>query len=169
NNQDFEKSLLTIAGVAIALLCLLLIFLELKPRYGPDVRGTDLEDGNAVLSSASVAQRVEEAVREVEHVSDAKAIVRARRKGVEVFLDLHVDPDANLAEVTNAACAAAQEMLTERVHVALTRPPRARLHYTELRLAPARPAAEPATDGSPAAEPAPVAPDDGQAATASVG
>jgi hypothetical protein len=47
---------------------------------------------------------------------------------------LHVDPDANLAAVTDAACEAARDVLIEKVHVELMAPPRARLHYRELRL-----------------------------------
>ncbi len=134
NNKDFEKSLLTIGCIVVVLVCLILIGLELVPGYGPDVKVTDLEIGDAVLSTAAIGQRVEEGVREVPHVSDVKAQVKARRKGVDLFLDLHVDPDANLAEVTNASCEAARAMLNERVHVALAHPPKARLHYRELRL-----------------------------------
>ena len=104
------------------------------PRYGPDVKVTDIKTGDAVLSTAAIAQRVEEAVREVPNIADVKASVQARRKGVDVFLDLHVDPDANLAAVTDGASEAARDILTERVHVALAQPPRTRLHYRELRL-----------------------------------
>jgi hypothetical protein len=95
-------------------------------------------------------------VVKVPHVAEVRADVTSRRKGVLVSLDLQVDPDANLATVTDEACQTAQEVLTERVHVHLLRPPSARLHYRELRLhrgsdnAPQRRAPVPAVAGAQA-------------------
>jgi len=134
NNQDLEKSLLTAGAAVVALVALIVVAIEVLPRPTKHVQVTDLQAGNAVLSTAAIGQRVEEAVNRVPHVSDVRASVKAKRKGVLVDLDLHVDPEANLATVTDDACNAAREVLTERVHVALLRPPRARLHYRELRL-----------------------------------
>jgi hypothetical protein len=70
----------------------------------------------------------------VPHVAEVRANVRAKKRGVIVNLDLQVDPEANLATVTDEACATAESVLTDRVHVALVQPPTARLHYRELRL-----------------------------------
>ncbi|MPZ48790.1 MAG: alkaline shock response membrane anchor protein AmaP [Dehalococcoidia bacterium] len=134
NNQDLEKTFLTAGGAAIAVLALIILILELTPKGGTEVKVTDLQVGNAVLSTAAIGQRIEEAVRLVPHVADVKATVKTKGKGVAVGLDLHVDPDANLAEVTDEACAAARDVLVNRVHVGLAAPPRARLHYRELRM-----------------------------------
>ena len=54
-----------------------------------------------------------------------------------------MDPDANLAVVTDEACEAASDVLANKVHVALAAPPQARLHYRELRMR-ARPVKDPA-------------------------
>jgi hypothetical protein len=109
-----------------------------------------------VLSTAAIGQRIEEAVAKVPHVSSAKALVKAKRKGVLVSLDLHVDPDANLAIVTDEACQAATDVLTNRVHVALVEPPHARLHYRELRLRDRQAPERRPVREMPAKEPAPV-------------
>jgi hypothetical protein len=73
---------------------------------------------------------------------------------------LHVDPDANLAAVTDAACEAARDVLIEKVHVELMAPPRARLHYRELRLkgrsTPSGGMMPPSAPDAPAAAEAPV-------------
>jgi hypothetical protein len=133
HNQDTEKALLSLIAGVVAFLALVLVLLELLPDNG-DVRVTDLRVGGAVLSTADITQRVEEAVRTVDHVVNVKASVKAKgRKGVVVLLNLDVDPDANLMEVTDEACEAATDMLTNKVHVALAAPPQARLHYRELR------------------------------------
>jgi hypothetical protein len=133
HNQDTEKGLLSLIAGVIGFLALVLVLLELLPDNG-DVRVTDLSVGGAVLSTADITQRVEEAVRTVDHVVNVKASVKAKgHKGVIVLLNLDVDPDANLMVVTDEACAAATDMLTNKVHVALAAPPQARLHYRELR------------------------------------
>lgn len=155
HNRDLEKALLTSAGAFIALAAVVLAVLELLPQAGTEVKVTDLRVGDAVLSTLSIGQRVEEAVRAVPHVAEVRAAVKGRRKGVALALDLHVDPEANLAEVTDAACQAAQDVLTDRVHVALVEPPRVRLHYRELRLR-----GRPQTAAMPsAAAPEPAAPE----------
>jgi hypothetical protein len=132
HNQDTEKALLSIIAGTIAFLGLVLLLLELLPDNG-DVRVTDLRVGGAVLSTADIQQRIEEAVRGVDHVVNVKAAVKAKRKGVTLLLNLDVDPDANLATVTDEACEAATDVLSNKVHVALAEPPQARLHYRELR------------------------------------
>jgi hypothetical protein len=140
NNQDLEKALLTGIASCVAFLALVLLLFELTPKTGNEVKVTDLQVGDAVLSTTAIAQRIEESVRTVPHVAEVKATVKAKGKGVAVGLDLHVDPEANLAQVTDEACQAARDVLTERVHVGIAAPPRARLHYRELRLnRPARP------------------------------
>ena len=133
HNQDTEKALLSLIAGVVGFLALVLILLELLPDNG-EVKVTDLRTGGAVLSTADITQRVEEAVRTVDHVVNVKASVRAKgRKCVVVLLNLDVDPDANLMVVTDEACEAATDMLTNKVHVALAQPPQARLHYRELR------------------------------------
>jgi hypothetical protein len=145
NNQDLEKALLTGIASGVAFLALVVLLFEMTPKTGNEVKVTDLQVGDAVLSTTAIAQRIEEAVRAVPHVADVKATVKAKGKGVAVGLDLHVDPEANLAQVTDEACQAARDVLTQRVHVGLVAPPRARLHYRELRLnRPARPVLVPA-------------------------
>jgi hypothetical protein len=134
NDGDLEKALLTTASAFIGLVAVIVLLIELIPRRGPAVQVTGLASGEATLSAAAIGQRIEEAVVQVPHVSEVRADVKSRKKGVLVALDLQVDPEANLATVTDEACQVATEVLTERVHVALIRPPTARLHYRELRL-----------------------------------
>ena len=156
NNQSPEKILLTGIGAFIALLSLLVVSLEVWPRPARDVKVADLKVGDAVLSTDAIGQRVEEAVKQIANISDVRATIRPRRKGVQLFLDLHVNPEANLANVTDEACDAAREVLTGKVHVSLVGPPRARLHYREARSRTGRlqPAAV-APTASPSAVPVP--------------
>lgn len=139
HDGDTEKAILSVIAVAIAVLCLLVLVLELIPRRTNEVRVQDLKAGEATVSTAAIAGRVEEAVRQTPNVADAKVYVRARGKAVDVSMDLHVDADANLAEVTDAAADSVRDVLLNRMHVALRSQPQVRLHYRELVLR--RPAA----------------------------
>lgn len=150
NDGDTEKAILTAIAVVVALVALGLLLLELVPRRRSDVRVVDVQGGQASLSTAAVAQRLDETMRQVPNVVDARSYVTARRRGVEVEMDLDVDSDANLAEVTTAASSAARDLLGNRMHVALLGDPKARLHYRELRLrrAPTAATSEPADTSS---------------------
>jgi hypothetical protein len=134
NDGDREKALLTTVSAFVGLVATIVLLIQLIPRRGPAVRVTDLTLSAATLSTAAIGQRIEEAVCQVPNVADVRANVKSKRRGVLVDIDLHVEPEANLATVTDEACKVAQETLTERVHVTLLKPPKVRLHYRELRL-----------------------------------
>jgi hypothetical protein len=163
HNTDGTKILITIGGILVGLVGLIVLVVELLPRRKTEVKVTGLQVGDAVLTTAAIGQRIEEAVNQVPNVADVRATVQAKRKGVLVNLDLHVDPQANLAAVTDEACEAARDILNEKVHVELLAPPRARLHYREMRLQGrgsrrgAVAAAVPAEVGAPTVEPVPAA------------
>jgi hypothetical protein len=133
HDGNLEKALLTAISAAVGLIAPAVLPIELLPRSGPEVRDVDVNAGDATLSTAAIGQRIEEAVCQVPHVAEVRAGVRAKKKGVLVALDLQVDPDANLATVTDEACQTAQDVLTGRVHVQLLRPNSAHKHYRELR------------------------------------
>lgn len=158
-NTDGTRFIITTAAVAIGVMALTVLIVELYPRAGGQVKVTDLQVGDAVLSTAAIGQRVEEAVTLVPDVADVRATVKAKRKGVVVNLDLHVDPQANLAAVIDEASEAARTVLTEKVHVALAEPPRTRIHYRELRLRGRQPRRPVATE-TVVSEPEPVIPDE---------
>jgi hypothetical protein len=167
NNEDLQKALLTMIAALVALVCFTALVLEFIPSSGGAVKVTDVQTGQAVLTTAAIAQRIQEEVRAVDNVSDVKAAVRTKRKGVDVMLDLHVDPHANLAVVTNDSIEATRRVLNDKVHVAIAEPPRVRLHYKELRLQ--RPQAAPTEGSAPAVQAEPAAADTSQPATEPVG
>jgi len=154
-NTDGTKILITLGAAITAALALTVIVIELYPRSRGNVKVTDLQIGDAVLSTTAIGQRVEEAVNQLPNIADVRATVRAKRKGVTVSLDLHVDPEANLASVIDDASEAARDVLAEKVHVALVEPPRTRIHYRELRLHGRPPRRATMTEAPAAGEPEP--------------
>lgn len=133
NQGDLEKTLISSGAGLVALLALTLLYLELVPHTGSEVRVMDLKGGSATLSTDAVAQRIEESIARVPYVSDAKVNVEGKRKGVAVSLDVNVDPQANLAQVTDEVCDVVRDVLANRVHVSLIEAPIVRLHYREPR------------------------------------
>lgn len=132
NDGDMEKAILTAISTGVGLIAAIVLIAEFLPRRsGGDARVTGLAGGNATLPVSAVSERIEEAVATVPNVSEVRADVQAYKQGVVVEMDLHVEPDANLARVTDEACAAAEQVLTERLHVALMKPPVAHLRYRD--------------------------------------
>ena len=129
--DDGAKVIVSLGALVVALLALLIVFIELAPPEASAVPVRDVKAGNAVLTTDAVARRVQEEVARVPQVVQTKASVAARGKGVEVSLELQVDPEANLAAASEAACQVVQEVVTNQLGVEMARLPRVRLHFTE--------------------------------------
>jgi hypothetical protein len=161
-----SRIILTLGGIVVALLALVVVIAELTPPRAERVPVRDVRAGDALLSTDAIAQRLQQEVSGVPHVTQAKATVTARGKGVEVDLELHVDPDTNLALTSEEACRAVENLLTNRLSVEMARPPRLNLRYSELRLAGAPTGASSSAPPPPAEEPPAEAEEKGSPATA---
>jgi hypothetical protein len=148
-----SRVILTLGGIVVALLALVVVIAELTPPRAERVPVRDVRAGDALLSTDAIAHRLQQEVSVVPHVTQAKATVAARGKGVEVDLELHVDPDTNLALTSEEACRAVENLLTNRLSVEMARPPRLNLRYSELRLAGAPTESSPSAPPPPAEEP----------------
>jgi hypothetical protein len=128
------KVVLTLGAGVIALLMLTVIIIEVTPSPLQKMRLRTVKAGDASITTTEIARRIEEAARGVEHVRACAATVATHGRGVDVVLDLHVDPGADLAGTADAACARVQAVCEQEIGVAVARRPRARMHYRELRL-----------------------------------
>jgi hypothetical protein len=161
-----SRVILTLGGIVVALLALVVVIAELTPPRAERVPVRDVRAGDALLSTDAIAHRLQQEVSVVPHVTQAKATVAARGKGVEVDLELHVDPDTNLALTSEEACRAVENLLTNRLSVEMARPPRLNLRYSELRLAGAPAGAPPSAPPPPVEEPSAEGEEKGPPATA---
>ena len=128
NNQDTEKWVLTAIAAVLGVLALIVLILQ-PNRPSEEVRVSDLQDGDAVLSAAATGERVEQAVMQVANVSDVRVSVKSWRGEVLLGMDLQVDSEADLVAVTDEACETAKSVLTDRLHVRLAAPPAVRVKY----------------------------------------
>lgn len=160
-DEDLAKLVTTLGAAIIILLGALVIILELSPPATAGVRIGPVRSGDAFITSDVIARRIEQEVLAVEHVTAARISAGGRGKRVHVEMDLDVDSDAPLAQTAEQACSRTRELVEQRMSIPLVAPPRANLHYRELRItredeaAPAAEAAPPPAGGEVEAESVP--------------
>jgi hypothetical protein len=133
NNET--KTIITLGATVIVLLMLSVIILEVTPSPTQKLRLRNVKAGSATITTREIADRINaEIAARVQHVASCDAIVGTNGKRVDVALDLHLDPGADLAHTANVACANAHALLEQEMGIELASPPRATLHYRELRL-----------------------------------
>ena len=133
------KLVVTIGALVIVLLMLTIMLVELTPSSTQRMRVRNVTSGAATLTTKQIAERIEHEIMAAPNIARCDAIVAARGNRVEVVLDLHVDAGADLAKTADESCRLAHALVEERMGIALTQPPRARMHYRELRLKDAGP------------------------------
>jgi hypothetical protein len=151
------KVIVTLGATVIAMLLLALIVVEVTPSPLQKMRVRNVRAGNASITTPEIAARISAEARAVEHVQDCDAVVATHGRRIDVVLDLHVDAGADLAHTADDACGRVRELVEQRIGVELAQPPRARLHYRELRLRDEPPVPDTMRHAAPAWGPPPAA------------
>lgn len=134
NDNGETKTIITLGAAVLVLTMLSAIVLEVTPSPTQRMRVRNVKAGGATITTTEIARRINAAVEEAEDVAECATIVATRGKRVEVVLDLHVAPGAELARTADEACRRAQTLVEQEIGVELAGRPRASLHYRELRL-----------------------------------
>ncbi len=132
NDRD-GKLILTLGMVVVILIMASVLVLELTASPTQRMRVRYVTAGEVTITTARIAEHIDEAVRRVPHVAESRTTVARKGKRIDLVLDLHVDPGAELAQTADEACRTAHT-LVEKLGIELAAMPRARLHYRELRL-----------------------------------
>lgn len=149
HTDDLSRIILTLGGAILILVAVVLIIAEVTPPATAAVKVQQVKAGSAVITTQEIEHRIEQEVASVPHVGQAAVKVMGRGRGVELDLDLHVDPEANLSETAEETCRRARELAEGKMGIALLQPPRAHLHYRELHLAAPAEAPSPEADVEP--------------------
>jgi hypothetical protein len=134
HNDRETKLIVTLGGAVIVLAMLMAIIVELTPSPTQRMRIRSIRTGDATITTREIADRINAEVQAKEHIAECQSIVAARGQRIEVVLDLHVDPGADLTRASEEACATVRQFVEGQIGVELAATPRARLHYRELRL-----------------------------------
>lgn len=133
NNET--KTVITLGATVVVLLMLSVIILEVTPSPTQRLRLRNVKAGSATITTREIADRINAEIAErVPHIARCDTIVATNGKRVDVVLDLHLEPGADLAHTANVACAHAHALVEQEMGIELASPPRATLHYRELRL-----------------------------------
>jgi hypothetical protein len=156
HNSTESRTIVALSSAVVALLLLTAIIVEITPSPARKMRLRNVRAGEAVITTHEIATRINAEVAAAPHVAACDAFVAAHRGRVDVTLDLHVEPGADLALTADEACRRTRALIESELGIELAVPPRARLHYRELRLLSAADAPrrlEPSGRERPAANP----------------
>jgi hypothetical protein len=135
NHRDRDgRIILTLISVVVILLMLTVLIVQLAPTSSGRISVRNMKSGSANITTAEIASAIDAGVATIAHVAACEASVTRRGKKVDVVLDLHVDPGADLAHTADEACRHAHVLVEQELGIELAAMPRARLHYRELRL-----------------------------------
>lgn len=134
HNNTEVKTIISLSAAVAVLLMLMAILVELTPSPTQKMRLRNVRAGEAVITTHEIAARVNAEVEAIPHVAACNAIVAARGRRAEIVLELHVEPGADLADTADDACRRTRVLAETKLDIDLAAPPRARLHYRELRL-----------------------------------
>lgn len=129
HTDTLSRLIFSLALAILILLALALVIFELAPPPQGAVKVTNVKAGNALLGTDIIAQRLERDLRALESVTDVQVTVQGRGKGVDVAIDLGVEAEANLADVSERAATLVRDSVESRMGVALNTPPKIRLRY----------------------------------------
>ncbi|MGQ9571763.1 MAG: hypothetical protein ACUVV3_01025 [Dehalococcoidia bacterium] len=131
HTDNTSKLILTLGALALIVFCLIVIVAEVVPA-GPsaDIHLEGVTGATAILPAEAINQRIEQEVTALTQVKEAKATVTARDRGLAVALNLVLDPDANVVEVTEQACRITQETIEQKIGVALVGLPTVQIAFS---------------------------------------
>ncbi|MFQ5879368.1 MAG: hypothetical protein ACE5IZ_04225 [Dehalococcoidia bacterium] len=142
HTDNQSKVIVTLGALALILVALVVITVEVLPPPVSDIRLVQAGGVTAVLSGASVAERLGEELRALPQVREASAQVFGRHNGMAVVAELAVAPDANLAATVEAAQRLVQEVAEGRIGVPLVASPMVRVRFASGPAAPPAVAAD---------------------------
>ena len=149
HNDDGGKLILTFGAAILVLLAAIVVITEVAPPETKSLKVANVGSGEARIPTDEVAHLVEEELRMLPQLNQVTANVQARGEKADVSLELHVSPEADIAATTDEACRRTSELLAQRIGVELARPPRAQLHYKELRVTRKQAASRPPASSPP--------------------
>jgi hypothetical protein len=115
----FFAALRVIIGGAVIILCLFLLWLELRRPRKKTIRAQKLEGGDAFITVDSVEQRLAYNIDQLPEVIRVSPQVTSRARGVDVALLVETTPEIDLPMKTDEIMQVAREVIVERMGLKL--------------------------------------------------
>lgn len=108
-----------ILGGALVLLCLLLLWLELRQPKKKTIRVQQVAGGEASISVESIAQRLAYNIDQLPDVINVSPNIAGRSRGVDVELVLETSPDVDVPMKTEEVLQVTREVVEDRMGLKL--------------------------------------------------
>jgi hypothetical protein len=108
-----------IIGGAIVILCLLVIWLELRRPRNKTIRAQKMEGGEAHIAIDSIAQRLAYNIDKLPDVVKVSPRITERSRGVDVDLLLETSPDIDIPMKTEEVLQVTREVIVDRMGLKL--------------------------------------------------
>ncbi len=115
----FFAALRVIIGGALIVLCLFLLWLQLRRPRKKTIRAQKLEGGEAYITVDSVEQRLAYNIDQLPEVIRVSPQVDSRSRGVDVTLLVETTPEIDLPMKTDEIMQVAREVIVERMGLKL--------------------------------------------------
>lgn len=108
-----------IIGGALVLLCLLLLWLELRKPRKKTIRVQQVAGGEASISVESISQRLAYNIDQLPDVVKVSPRITARSRGVDIELVLETAPDVDVPMKTEEVLQVTREVVEDRMGLKL--------------------------------------------------
>jgi hypothetical protein len=108
-----------VVGGAIVILCLLLLWLELRRPRKKTIRAQKLVGGEAHITIDSIAQRLAYNIDQLPDVIKVAPRITGRARGVDIDLLLETSPDIDVPMKTEEVMEVTREVIAERMGLKL--------------------------------------------------
>lgn len=108
-----------IIGGAIVLLCLFILWLELRRPRKKTIRVQKMAGGDAYISVDSIAQRLAYNIDQLPDVVKVSPRITGRARGVDIDLMLETSPDVDVPMKTEEVLQVTREVVEERMGLKL--------------------------------------------------
>ncbi len=119
--NTFYRVILAILGVICFIVCGLVLYLEVRRPPRRRVRLEKISGGEVELAVESIAQRLEYRVDQLADVVGVVPRIKARRKSVDVELNLETTPDIDVPTKTEEVCQVVRDVVEERMGLKLNK------------------------------------------------
>jgi len=134
-----QKALGVLFALAVDIVLILIIIVEVRRSTPKAIRVEKIAGGEVMISTASIADRLEYETDQLAGVLRVKAKVSAKRRGVLIELDVQTAAEINVPEQADRIVETARAVVEDKMGLKLARPPKVNLRAVPYPAAPVVP------------------------------
>ncbi|MGD2206323.1 MAG: alkaline shock response membrane anchor protein AmaP [Anaerolineae bacterium] len=119
NDWAFFAAGRVVIGGAIVIVCLFLLWLELRRPRKKTIRAQKLAGGEAHIATDSIAQRLAYNIDQLPDVVKVTPHISGKSRGVDIDLNLETTPDIDIPMKTEEVIQVTREVIVERMGLKL--------------------------------------------------